>query len=393
MAASERSMTSRSVYPPNIQLDIIDLSPENLSDPQCKLRAINQLLTSFSNSGFCQIKGIPGYNAQELLKWTKWFFYNTPEEERIKQCGTRAFNEKSTNSYRGYFPVQPGQLSCKRGLDLGHLSEIPKHLEGVPLVEKTPFLQLEGREAELKEFYQVMYGHRELLHLTADLIMSLIAEAADEDPDYFKPMFSDLPLHTFRPLHYPQRKENIPEGAYLPDGRVLSTPAHMDSGFLTLLQTFHYPGLEIEVDGQWYGVQPSPIPNVIVVNLGEQMTEMSNGRFKATIHRVVDIAEDRFSIPFFYEPGCDTNINVKIPAKLLPPGSEAKYPQRPEPLPFAAFLLNKLPIYAEYRHICDQVPDWVRTQYLNHPALKSCWASQTGIEIDGSEYEEASQVA
>ena len=74
---------------------------------------------------------------------------------------------------------------------------------------------------------------------------------------------------------------------------VLSTPAHQDSGFLTLLQTFHYPGLEIEIGGKWHRVSPPEEPNTLVVNLGEQMTQMSNGKLKATIHRVIDIGEDR----------------------------------------------------------------------------------------------------
>lgn len=107
-------------------------------------------------------------------------------------------------------------------------------------MERTPFLKLEGREKELDEFYEVstcaqilffyyfikdiffvkvMYGHRNLMHQTADLIMRLLAEAGEEDPNYFEPMFSDCPLHTFRPLQYPKRVDNIPQGAYLPDGR------------------------------------------------------------------------------------------------------------------------------------------------------------------------------
>ncbi|TRY70644.1 hypothetical protein TCAL_05942 [Tigriopus californicus] len=373
--------------PKDIILDVVDLSPENLLNATSRSMVIQQLLDCFSNVGFCQIKGIEGYDSAKLLKWTKFFFYDIPEEDKIKQCGTRAFNPNNSNSYRGYFPVQPGQLSCKRGLDLGHLLEIPAHLKGIPLVERTPFLKIETREKELDEFYEVMYDHRHLMHQTADLIMSLLAEAGGEDPSYFETMFSDCPLHTFRPLQYPKRVENIPRGAYLPDGRILSTPAHMDSGFLTLLQTFHYPGLEIQVDGIWYAVPPPKTPNTIVVNLGEQMTEMSNGRFKATIHRVIDIGEDRFSIPFFYEPGCDTNINVKMPKRLLPPGTESSYPTEKEPLPFAAFLLNKLPIYAEYSSICDHLPDWVRKKYLGHKSITGCWATQSGIEIDGSKLE------
>ncbi len=38
---------------------------------------------------------------------------------------------------------------------------------------------------------------------------------------------------------------------------VVSTPAHQDSGFLTLLQTFGQPGLEIQLDDNWFSVQVS----------------------------------------------------------------------------------------------------------------------------------------
>ena len=72
---------------------------------------------------------------------------------------------------------------------------------------------------------------------------------------------------------------------------VISTGAHQDSGFLTLLQTFHFKGLELLLNDEWFAVPP--LENAIVVNLGEQMTEMSNGRFKATVHRVIDIQQDR----------------------------------------------------------------------------------------------------
>ena len=57
----------------------------------------------------------------------------------------------------------------------------------------------------------------------------------------------------------------------------------------------------------------------------------------------------RYSVPFFYEPNLDTNLNCKIPKALLPEGSEEKYPLDPTHFSYASFLLYKLPIYAEYR--------------------------------------------
>ena len=92
---------------------------------------------------------------------------------------------------------------------------------------------------------------------------------------------------------YPNREvKDIPKGAFLSDGRTMSTPPHKDSGFLTLLQTFGFPGLELELDGVWYSV-PCP-KGMLVVNVGEQLSAMSNNRFKATIHRVLDIGQDRY---------------------------------------------------------------------------------------------------
>ena len=64
-----------------------------------------------------------------------------------------------------------------------------------------------------------MYRHREILRNVADNLMSLIAEAGGESRDFFEDMFNPWPLHTLRTIMYPVRKNNIPDGAYLPDGR------------------------------------------------------------------------------------------------------------------------------------------------------------------------------
>ena len=56
--------------------------------------------------------------------------------------------------------------------------------------------------------------------------------------------------------------------------------------------------------------------------------------------------------------------------------------------PYAAFLLNKLPIYAEYAHICDVLPEWMKKDFLEcNYERKVDWATAMGIEIDGSSYD------
>ena len=51
--------------------------------------------------------------------------------------------------------------------------------------------------------------------------------------------------------------------------KIISTGAHVDSGFLTLLETFGQPGLELELEGEWRSVLVSQ--NLLVVNIGEQL--------------------------------------------------------------------------------------------------------------------------
>ena len=95
---------------------------------------------------------------------------------------------------------------------------------------------------------------------------------------------------------------------------VISTPAHADSGILTLLQTFGNPGLEMELDGKWY--QVPNIPGCLIVNIGETLARMSNGRFKATIHRVIDINQDRYTT-FWYGGSRDTTIQRMTIRRML----------------------------------------------------------------------------
>ncbi|KAE8710222.1 hypothetical protein F3Y22_tig00110325pilonHSYRG00034 [Hibiscus syriacus] len=73
----------------------------------------------------------------------------------------------------------------------------------------------------------------------------------------------------------------------------------------------YYPpwvtGLQVIKDGNW--VQVEPIPNAFVINIGDQIQVLSNGRFKSVHHRAVtNKTRKRVSIATFYTPGKDTII-------------------------------------------------------------------------------------
>ena len=140
--------------------------------------------------------------------------------------------------------------------------------------------------------FQVMEFHYNLLHKISYKLMSMVAICGGADPNYFSECLGKCELSTLRTIMYPKRdSKDIPLKAHLPYGKIISTPEHADSGYMTLLQTFDYQGLELLLDNIWY--QVPNMEDCLVVNIGETMTKMSNGRFKSTIHRVMDIGENR----------------------------------------------------------------------------------------------------
>ena len=138
--------------------------------------------------------------------------------------------------------------------------------------------------------------HMELQALSVRLL-SLLAVALKKPPDHFA-SYSKNSLSTLRFLHYPAISPPSPQ-------QELCCTPHTDSGILTLLHQDSIGGLEVlSAGGEWIGAPY--VPDSIVVNVGDLMTKVSRGRFKATYHRVRSSpGRGRYSVPFFFEPGID----------------------------------------------------------------------------------------
>lgn len=90
--------------------------------------------------------------------------------------------------------------------------------------------------------------------------------------------------------------------------------AHTDAGGIILLfQDDQVSGLQLLKDGQWVDVPP--MRHSIVVNIGDQLEVITNGKYKSVMHRVVaQTGGNRMSIASFYNPGSDA---VIFPAPAL----------------------------------------------------------------------------
>ncbi|KAK4793115.1 hypothetical protein SAY86_023550 [Trapa natans] len=100
-------------------------------------------------------------------------------------------------------------------------------------------------------------------------------------------------------------------------------PRHTDPNALTiLLQDLHVAGLQVLKDGKWLAV--NPIPGAFIINIGDQLQALSNGRYKSVWHRaVVNSDKERMSVASFLCPADEALISP--PESLIGEGARAVY--------------------------------------------------------------------
>ncbi|KAF0927753.1 hypothetical protein E2562_035990 [Oryza meyeriana var. granulata] len=89
---------------------------------------------------------------------------------------------------------------------------------------------------------------------------------------------------------------------------VLGLSPHSDGSAVTVLQQdTAFAGLQVLRDGAWVAVQP--IRHALVVNVGDTLEVLTNGRYKSVEHRAVASGEhDRLSVVTFYAPAYDVEL-------------------------------------------------------------------------------------
>lgn len=124
-------------------------------------------------------------------------------------------------------------------------------------------------------------------------VLDAIGRFLDVDPAFFADAIRDG-NSVLRLLHYPP----IPPGA-----AGVRAEAHEDINAITLLLGDEEAGLELLTrGGAWLAVEPPP--GALVVNVGDMLQRLTNGRLRSTTHRVANppperAARSRYSMPFF----------------------------------------------------------------------------------------------
>ena len=270
------------------------------------------ILDAATTAGFLTISGLPA-SASLTAERRKFLLrlFSLPEKE-IRKLWLWNFDHGQKNVYRGWFPLQNGFPTYKEGIDIG-----PDIVDGKarveaddPLLSATPLPGedvLPGWHAAARDYYTAMTK-------TSATLMRSIARGLDLDEKTFDEAFEGG-ISTLRFIHYPVRPEQSFEGAvgeglwteHNGERRYLTGRAHADTGFLTLLAQDAVSGLQAKHhDGSWIDIPP--VEGTLAVNFGKVLERWTGGRVRATIHRVLGSGQERFSIPFFYEPRPDAVI-------------------------------------------------------------------------------------
>ena len=148
--------------------------------------------------------------------------------------------------------------------------------------------------AELPDFRATFTSLYDAFDAVGVKVLRAIARYLALDEEYFTDTVRDG-NSVLRLLHYPPQPT--------PTGQHIRAGAHEDINTITLLLGAEEAGLELKTkDGRWIPV--SPRQGELVINIGDMLQRLTNGRLRSTSHRVVNPAPDRasharYSMPYF----------------------------------------------------------------------------------------------
>lgn len=162
----------------------------------------------------------------------------------------------------------------------------------------------------------------------------IAAVALDLPEEFFNPYYADPGL-VMRFVNYPDQPQEPLPGQ-------LRYGAHHDYGGLTLLRQDDAPGgLQIyHATGAWRDVPP--VAGSFIINVGDLMSRWTNGRWRSTLHRVINPPRDltgstqRLSMVMFTAPSDDAEI------VCLPSCCDAAHPPKYGPVRAGAYIQGKI---------------------------------------------------
>ena len=319
----------RKKFIPTINISKFKLKNKNSNNK----KILNQIQRACIEVGFFQIVG-HGIEKNLIHKITRTAhkFFNSKKDNKYK-LAPKKWNKSNNNVYRGYFP---SDVNGKEGLDIGDplISNLFVKKNKRKKIEKLNLSKSLNRNsiAVINKYYGKIFDLSEML-------FKIIIFISKKNPELSKTAFQRVKtLSTLRFNYYPKQKKPVEVSKQ--DGVALGCETHVDSGIFTVLYQDKKGGLQVQNrrTKRWYDVPFNK--NALVVNTGLALEYLTNGKYKATNHRVLWNKSKRLSIPFFFEPSFDFKMNKTF-------FSNKKY-NRYLGINYDNFLKNSLKKFVEY---------------------------------------------
>jgi len=267
---------------------------------------------SFEEYGFAIIAehGIPDeliHRAEDKAR----AFFALPEDVK------RKYLIPGGGGARGYTPFGIETAKGQKAHDLKEFWHVGRDLpQGHRFRDHMPDNLWPSEVQSFKDTFRELFATFDTAGLK---VLKAIARYLKIDEHYFEDAVRDG-NSVLRALHYPPQPE--------PTGEHIRAGAHEDINAITLLLGAEEAGLELLTrDGRWIPV--SPKPGELVINIGDMLQRLTNGKLRSTTHRVVNPTPDRaskarYSMPFFLHFRSDFLID---PLKeTVAAGEKAKWP-------------------------------------------------------------------
>lgn len=286
----------------------------------------DELGRSFAEFGFGVVRdhGIPAdliARAEELSKQ----FFALPDDVK------RAYKIEGGGGARGYTPFGTEKAKDAQVHDLKEFWHVGRDLPaGHPLAEYMAPNIWPSEVTGFRETFEELFA---AFDKAGDTILRAIALHLGLTEDFFAATVEDG-NSVMRLLHYPPLDSAEAEGA-------IRAAAHGDINTITLLLGAEEAGLELLTQqGEWLAVDPPE--GALVVNIGDMLDRLTNGKLRSTTHRVVNPTGEaahraRYSMPFFLHFRPDYVIET-LPSCI----SSESAGDIPPPISSHEFLLQRL---------------------------------------------------
>ncbi|XP_015065000.1 1-aminocyclopropane-1-carboxylate oxidase [Solanum pennellii] len=240
--------------------------------------ALEKIKDACENWGFFEVinHGISHELLDTVEKFTK---------EHYKKCMEQRFKEMVASKGLEGVQTEIDDLDWESTFFLKHLP--------VSNISEVPDLEDNYRKI-MKEF-------ADKLEKLAEQLLDLLCENLGLEQGYLKKVFygSKGPTFGTKVSNYPPCPK--------PD-LIKGLRAHTDAGGIILLfQDDKVSGLQLLKDDKWIDVPP--MRHSIVINLGDQLEVITNGKYRSVEHRVIAQPDgNRMSLASFYNPGSDAVI-------------------------------------------------------------------------------------